>query len=167
MLKVFFLIAYILVFLCAGSAGAQDIRTERRTMHATDEPGALYAELADPPYDNKSAKQILDIVEKSIAENNLQALSPLFASKVYLSLLTGKEGYFSAEQTFFILKNFFLTYTPIAFAYSNSSPASDNPYGVGTLQYMNRGQRGKAQLFVSLTRTRNDWRISQITITNR
>ncbi len=159
--------AILILFVCAlAIVRAQQREPERR--HAdTASPVVLFASIIPQQNGNEPAKQVLDRIETSIAENNIKALSPFFGSKVFLSLLNGKEGYFSAEQCFLILKNFFLNYSPVSFSFSNTAAESANPYGVGTLHYINRGQRGKAQLFVSLTHNLNDWRISQITIANR
>lgn len=158
---------FIGLLLAAASLHAQDDTQNRREAPQRADPVVLYSANTSPIADGESAKDILEQIRQSIAENNPRGLQRYFSSKVYISLLTGKEGYFSAEQSYFIIKSFFLTYTPVAFTYSNSTTESDNPYGVGTLQYVTRGKQGKAQLFVSLTRTETDWRIGQITITDR
>lgn len=165
-------IVIAILLVAAGATRAQTGEHDRRAAAQLADPAVAHAEVMyaatlPPATGSEDARQLLNHVQKSIAENNPDALQRYFASKVYLSLLTGKEGYFSAEQSYFIIRNFFLSYTPIGFSYSNSTAESDNPYGVGTLQYVARGQHGKAQLFVSLARVKNDWRISQITVTNR
>jgi Domain of unknown function (DUF4783) len=161
---------YILLLsglLSFSSAQAQQEESEHRTDAKSAEPVSLYSHSIYQENASKSAEQVLELVQSSIVNKNLKALSPFFASKVYISLLSGKEGYYSAEQSFYILKDFFLNYAPVSFTFSNSNAASSNPYGVGTLRYVTRGKHGKAQLFVSLSKARNDWRISQITITDR
>lgn len=125
-------------------------------------PAFVYQEDA-----GEQAQSILEEVETGLGANDIERFSKHFASKVYISLLTGQKGYFSSEQSFFILRNFLRNYTPASFSYYSTNYEANNPYGVGTLRYSNLGKRGEAQVYIALARIDSRWRISQITITDR
>lgn len=113
------------------------------------------------------AEEILETIEKAIQSGDVRSLSGHFSSRVYLNLPTGEKGYYSSEQSFFIMKRFFQSYAPVSFTFSSSSPDGDSPYGMGTLSYVKVGQRGKMQVFVSLRHVNRQWKISQITVAQR
>jgi hypothetical protein len=130
-------------------------------------PTAFPAQLALIQNVSSGADKTLASIENAIHTGDVRILSGYFSSRMYMNLPTGEKGYYSSEQAFYILKNFFQAYTPVSFAFSSSSPRSDNPYGVGTLSFVKVGQRGKLQVFVSLREVNKQWKINQITIAQR
>ncbi len=118
--------------------------------------------------DTERARSALRTIEDAIQQRDVQLLARSFSSKVYITLFTGENGWYSAEQSYFILRNFFSTHTPLSLSLTPSGAASGTPYGVGTLLYMSRGRRSSAQIFVSLVRTDSgDFRLNQITVASR
>lgn len=114
------------------------------------------------------ARTAIRSIEDAITQRDLQQLARSFSSKVYLTLFTGENGWYSAEQSYFILRNFFATHTPLSLVLTPSGGAGGAPYGVGTLHYMTRGRRASAQIFVSLVRGENgEFKLNQITIASR
>jgi hypothetical protein len=125
------------------------------------------AECRAPDGDTKRAAAILKDVEAALSRGDAQGIAKYFARKVYLNLFSGENGYYSSEQSFFILKNFLQLHRPVSFSFSTSAANADSPYGVGTLAYSRRGQRGSLQVFVSLTAADRDWKINQFTAVAR
>lgn len=106
-------------------------------------------------------------LEDAINTANIGTISSFLSSKVYVSLFTGENGYFSSNQTYFILKKFFEEYRVLSFAYNSMSATSTNPYGVGQYQFLQRGIRNSAQLYISLQQNENGWRLNHITVSLR
>jgi hypothetical protein len=118
--------------------------------------------------DAARARTAIRGIEDAITQRDVQQLARSFSSKVYLTLFTGENGWYSAEQSYFILRNFFATHTPLSLALTPSAGAGGAPYAVGTLHYMTRGRRASAQIFVSLVRNDNgEYKLNQITIASR
>jgi hypothetical protein len=156
-------LALIAIALIAGSwrdAHALAPPGEIGYRHAT---GLIGSEIQD----SEAAEKTLEKIERAMQTADIRSLSGYFSSRVYLNLPSGEKGYYSAEQTFFIIKGFFQSYSPVSFAFSNSRAQGDCPYGMGTLAYIKVGQRGKLQVFVSLRDVNHQWKINQITIAQR
>ncbi|MDH7515765.1 MAG: DUF4783 domain-containing protein [Bacteroidota bacterium] len=117
--------------------------------------------------DSSAVRKVFSAAEAAIAGGELQGITGFLHAKVFLTLATGENGYYSAEQTLFILRNFFRQHAPLGFSFGNTKIGAESAYGVGFLRYVKRGQQGTAQVFLSLTRTEQGWRIDQITIARR
>lgn len=117
--------------------------------------------------DEQGARQSLTAIAEALAHGDTKGLQRYFSGKVFLTLPTGENGYYSGEQSFFILRNFLSVHTPFAFEFTTTNVSSESVYGVGALKYTKRGQRGTAQVFVSLAASDRGWRINQITIAQR
>jgi len=115
----------------------------------------------------KQKQRALNKIEVAIQKGDFASLSTFFSSKIYVNLFTGDKGYFSAEQSFFIVKNFFTSFTPMTFSFSSNNTETTNPYGVGTLYFIMRGQKNSAQVFIALSELNSEWKISQFTIVKR
>lgn len=119
------------------------------------------------PQNAKSPQSVLRDLETAFAAGDAQRIRKQLSPKTFLNFLTGENGYFSTEQSFFILKNFFALCGPVSFSLSSSNLDEENPYGIGSYQYFRRGRRETAQIFLSLTRAQDDWKLTQITIAKR
>lgn len=106
---------------------------------------------------------IFSEIEKGFSSGNVAYFSKYLASQNYLSLSNGISGYYSANQSFYVLQEFFKLHKPISFRYSAKSEGK-NPYATGFLTYELRGKRETAQVFIALEFSLNSWKISQITI---
>ncbi len=128
-----------------------------------DEPVVV---VPDPP-GRDVIDRIFQDASDSFSRGDVRPMSKYFASKVFLNLFTGENGYFSDEHSTVIMKNFLATFQPVSFSFSSINRAGMNPYGVGAFTFMRRGQRGTSQVFLSLTSAQGEWRIVQITVTRR
>lgn len=114
--------------------------------------------------DSEEAFTILKKTETAFQSSNLSTLQTMFAGRVYVSFFTGENGYFSSNQTYFILKKFFENYHVISFTFQTINSESVNPYGVGQYLYLYRGLKNSVQLYLSLHRSDGGWKINQITL---
>ena len=106
---------------------------------------------------------IFSEIEKGFSSGNVAVFSKYLSSQNYLSLSNGVSGYYSANQSFYVLQDFFKLHKTISFRYSAKSEGK-NPYATGFLTYELRGKRETAQVFIALEFSGNSWKISQITI---
>ncbi|MEJ5351300.1 MAG: DUF4783 domain-containing protein [Melioribacteraceae bacterium] len=103
-------------------------------------------------------------IEDGLNNNAVDKFAGYFSEKNFISLKNGNSGYFSANQSFYVIKDFLSIYKPISFKLTNIVTDSVNPFASGILKYNNNGIRGTAIVFISLQLVNNQWRISQITI---
>ena len=113
---------------------------------------------------NREANILFVKIEEGLGTGAVDKFSKYFAGKNYISLISGSSGYYSANQSYYVIKDFLSVYQPISFKITNSVIDTANPFASGTLKFNNKGIRGTATVFVSLQFVDNQWRISQITI---
>lgn len=111
-----------------------------------------------------SAQLIFNDIESAISTGNVAVLSKFTGSQTYFSLSNGISGYYSANQAYYILEDFFKVYQVSSFRFKNIQAGSDNPYATGVYNYEFKGQKNTAQVYVSLKFLGNCWKITQITI---
>lgn len=102
--------------------------------------------------------------EDGLNNNAIDKFSSYFAEKSFISLKNGNSGYYSANQSYYVIKDFLSIYKPISFKLTNIVTDSTNPFASGVLKFNNNGIKGTAIVFISLQLIRNQWKISQITI---
>ena len=112
---------------------------------------------------NESSKVFSDI-QKGIANKDVESIARYFSSQTYLSLSNGISGYYSSNQAYYVLEDFFKVYRVTAFRFDNIQPGSNNPYATGEYQFNYRGKRDLAQVYIALKKTGKNWKITQITI---
>ncbi|NCQ17150.1 MAG: DUF4783 domain-containing protein [Ignavibacteria bacterium] len=111
----------------------------------------------------KKELQIFSDIERTFSSGNISLISSYFPSQIYLSLSTGVNGFYSGNQAYYILQNYFQVYQPIAFKYTQRSE-SDNGFATGVFSFENRNKKGTAQVFISIEYSGARWKISLITI---
>jgi len=103
-------------------------------------------------------------IEDGLGSGSVDIFSGSFSNKNFLSLSSGNTGYYSANQSYYVIKDFLSIHQPISFKFTNIVTETNNPFASGILRYNNKGIRGTAMVFVALQFIGNQWRISQITI---
>ena len=103
-------------------------------------------------------------IESAISTGNVSALSSYFSSRTYFSLSNGVSGYFSTNQAYYILEDYFKIYHVISFRFNNIQTAEDKPYGIGVYNFEFKGKRDNSKVYVSLKSENDNWKITQITI---
>lgn len=107
---------------------------------------------------------VFDEIEEAIRAGNVSKLTRYFGHQTYFSLTSGINGYYSSNQAYYVLEDFFKIYRVTKFKFDNIKLETSNPYATGVYHYDHRGRRNSAQVYISLTRTGNSWFISQFTI---
>jgi hypothetical protein len=106
----------------------------------------------------------LNEIEEGIKNGDINKLTGYFASQPYISLLSGVNGYYSSNQTYYILQDFFQNFKVVSFKFDNKKFEENVVYGTGEYFYERKGKRESAYLYVTLNKIGNKWFILQISI---
>jgi len=112
----------------------------------------------------KIQSQILNEIETSIQDNDIKSLSKYFSSQPYISLINGVNGYYSSNQAYYILENFFNTFKVVSFSFEEKKAEESVSYGKGAYYYEKKGKRENAHLYITLNKAGSKWYITQISI---
>lgn len=118
-------------------------------------------------YSNKNIQIDSDIfreLENNIKEGNVAGISKYFGQQTYFSFSNGISGYYSSNQAFYVLEDFFKLYKVTSFKFDHIKNDKNNSYATGKYSYDNRGKRSIAQVYISLKKIGNNWNITQLTI---
>ena len=112
----------------------------------------------------KDAQKTFLRIEEGIANATVDKLSKYFGNRNYFSLSNGVSGYYSTNQSYYVIKDFLSIYQPISFKLTNIVTETTTPFASGILKYNSKGVRGTSIIFISLHFIDGEWKISQITI---
>lgn len=113
---------------------------------------------------NAGVYNIFKDIENSISKADVKYITKLLNGQTYFSLSNGTSGYYTSNQAYYILEDFFNVYKVTVFRLKSINTGSPNPYATGVYNYEFRGQRSTAQVYIALKPAGKHWRISQITI---
>ena len=113
---------------------------------------------------NSLGYDILNEVEAGISEAKLSEISPYLSSNVYLSFLNGVSGYYSSNQAYYILEDFFKEYKATSFSFESINFNTTIPFAKGTYYYEHKGNRSEAKVYLTMKLTGKSWKITQISI---
>jgi hypothetical protein len=113
---------------------------------------------------SRELQKIIIRIEEGMKSGSVDKFSIYFGSRNYISLINGSNGYYSANQSYYVLKDFLSVYQPISFKITNMVIDTNNPFAAGVLKYNSKGIRGSATVFITLGLQDDQWRITQITI---
>lgn len=145
----FYSVAIIFLFACVPSLYSQDINLQNKLNSGNSVKVEIIA---------------LNEIEEGIQEGNVSKLTGYFASQPYISLLSGVNGYYSSNQAYYILEEFFQNYKVVSFKFVNKKFEENVVYGTGEYYYERKGKRESAYLYVTINKIGNKWNISQISI---
>lgn len=117
-----------------------------------------------PGTKSDSNQIVISELEESIKNADVIKLARFVNSKTYFSLMGNINGYYTTNQAFYLLEDFFKIYRVQSFKFNQVNSYENNPYATGTLYYENKGRRSKAQVYISLKRVGENWIISQLSI---
>ncbi|MCX7878152.1 MAG: DUF4783 domain-containing protein [Ignavibacteria bacterium] len=125
----------------------------------------------DKKYKTKEKQQKFDnckITFMNIADglqyNNVTYISPYFQNEIYLSLHNTEKGYYSREQSAYIIESFFSLYPVYSFRWRNSTRSETYAFAVGKYRYKRNGFINSFTVSVSLKYINNLWLIDQILV---
>lgn len=109
-------------------------------------------------------KNVFDEIESGISSGKTSSISRFLSGQTYLSFSNGVNGYHSSNQAYYILEDYFKIYRVISFKLQNIKTDENVPYATGIFYFDHRGKRGTARVYISLNKSGNNWKISQLTI---
>jgi hypothetical protein len=108
-------------------------------------------------------QEIFNEIQNGISEGNVASISGYFCPQTYLSLSNGVSGYYSTNQAYYVLEDYFKVYQITSFRFQNIKNDESTPYATGIYNYEFKGKRDEARVYISLKKSGNHWKISQIT----
>jgi len=109
-------------------------------------------------------KNVFDEIEIGISTDKTSSISRFLSGQTYLSFSNGVNGYYSSNQAYYILEDYFKIYRVISFKLQSIKTEENVPYATGIFYFDHRGKRGAARVYISLNKSGNNWKISQLTI---
>ncbi len=103
-------------------------------------------------------------IETAIKEADVKLISKYFGQQTYFSFSNGINGYYSSNQAFYVLEDFFKLYKVISFKFDYIKTDKTNSHATGNYNYDNRGQRSTSQVYISTKKIGSNWIITQFTI---
>lgn len=113
---------------------------------------------------NQIEEQIFQEIGNALSEGRVNDISKHFGPQTYFSLSNGINGYYSSNQAFYILEDFFKIYKALSFRFDIIKTDKNSSYATGKYNYDNRGKRNSAQVYISLKKVGKNWNITQLTI---
>jgi len=107
---------------------------------------------------------IFNDIESGIISNNVKKFSQYFSSQPYISLVNGVNGYYSSNQAYYIIEDFFNSFKIVSFKMEETKTEGSVSYGKGNYYYEKKGRRQIAHLYITLSKSGNKWYITQISI---
>lgn len=99
-----------------------------------------------------------------LMNGDVNQISRYFARQVYISLKTGEKGYYSNNQAYYLLDNFFRIYSPINFQTTSRMMEGSMPYLSGKLFCRFKGSIETYQVYLNLYWNGFRWEITQLSI---
>lgn len=116
---------------------------------------------------NKTAAQldnVFDAIESAILGGDVKKLAPYFGKQLNLSLHSGTTGYFSSNQSYYILQNYFSSRKIISFKFTSRKLDDTSPFATGGGTSRAKGVNEILQFYVALAEVDGRWVISQFNV---
>lgn len=109
-------------------------------------------------------RKIFELVEAGIASGVVNDFAAHFDSQVAVNLRGGESGYYSANQTYYVLESYLRLRRFGTFRFTTFGKSESNPYATGSARFMSKGGVEIVQVYVSLSWVDERWVISQFKI---
>ena len=149
-MKIFRIILTVLVFTSFSNIPLFELGTTN-----------IYA--APPQAKRTPSRTVFKEIEEGVSGGNVEKFSSYFSSQTYLSRSNGASGYYSANQAYYVLQDYFKINRASTFRFVTIYEEGDSPYATGVYTHEHRGRKNSTQVFVSLKFQSNSWKITQIT----
>ena len=103
-------------------------------------------------------------IESGVKDGNVERISKYFGQQTYFSFSNGTNGYYSSNQAFYVLEDFFKLYRVTSFKLDHIKSDNNHSYATGKYNYDNKGQRSSAKVYISIKKIGTNWIITQFTI---
>ena len=114
--------------------------------------------------DTQQEELIFREIESGIKDGNVERISKYFGQQTYFSFSNGINGYYSSNQAFYVVEDFFKLYRVTSFKLDHIKSDNNHSYATGKYNYDNKGQRNSAQVYISIKKIGTNWIITQFTI---
>lgn len=111
-----------------------------------------------------SFNNALSSIEHGLKMGEVSELSHFVDNQIYLNLSNGITGYYSSNQAYYVLADFFKSHRIISIDFDNSLANVSNPIAIGNCQYFSNNKQESAQIYISLKFINKKWKLTQITI---
>ena len=112
----------------------------------------------------QSEEIIFREIESGIKEAEIKNISKYFGSQTYFSFSNGINGYYSTNQAYYVLEDFFNLYKVTSFKFDHIKTDKNISYATGKYNFDNKGKRSTAQVYISIKKIGTSWQITQFTI---
>ena len=113
---------------------------------------------------DSAAEALFAKIEAGITSGETARFSQDLARQTYVSVRGKESGYFSANQAFLIVRNYFSSRRLASFKLSKQESAGSMPFATGGGTFMSRGTLEQFQVYVALTRVESRWVIAQFNV---
>jgi hypothetical protein len=139
-------------------------RTETPTtkVEAWDENGVREQRPTQPVREDH--QRVFENVRNGLNSGNIASFAELLGPQVHVNLRGGESGYFSSSQAYYVLESYLRTNRLSGLQYGTVEQAGDAPFATGKGDLDQKGMKGAAQVYVSLSQIGGKWVISQIKI---
>lgn len=103
-------------------------------------------------------------IESGVKDGNVERISKYFGQQTYFSFSNGTNGYYSSNQAFYVIEDFFKLYRVTSFKLDHIKSDNNHSYATGKYNYENKGQRSSAKVYISIKKIGINWIITQFTI---
>ena len=112
----------------------------------------------------QSEEIIFREIESGIKTAEVKNISKYFGAQTYFSFSNGINGYYSTNQAYYVLEDFFNLYKVTSFKFDHIKTDKNISYATGNYNFDNKGQRSTAQVYISIKKIGTSWQITQFTI---
>lgn len=112
----------------------------------------------------EGSRSVFELVEGALEAGNIGALSQHLGTQVFLNLRGGESGYYSANQAYYVLENYFKNRRLVQIEFTTMSESEATPYATGRAAFNVKGSREHAQIYLSLTMVGERWVVTQINV---
>jgi hypothetical protein len=115
--------------------------------------------------DNGNAvRSVFNDVENGIINNDIDLIAQHFSKQISLSVPGTESGFYSANQSISILRNYFNYRHNVSFILSTRQLTGEIPYATGAGYNTSRGKRESFQIYTALKRAHGVWIITQFNV---
>ncbi len=108
--------------------------------------------------------KIISEIEKALQNNSAEELSHFFTKKISISLRGTESGTFSANQGYYIIREFFAKQKLTNFRFTSKGTSGDELYATGGGTLFIRGKREVVQIYVGFLKSGSSYLITQFNI---
>ena len=94
-------------------------------------------------------------IESGVKDGNVERISKYFGQQTYFSFSNGTNGYYSSNQAFYVVEDFFKLYRVTSFKLDHIKSDNNHSYATGKYNYDNKGQRNSAKVYISIKENRH------------